>query len=95
MLLQNLMNCSSSVPKDLIYLELGIVPIRFIIQTRRLLYLHHILQQKEESLLYRFFEAQLENPTSKDWVSQTLDDLEEFEINLELEEIQNMKKRKI
>ena len=94
MLLRNLMDCSSSVPKDLIYLELGVVPIRFIIQTRRLLYLHHILQQNEESLIYRFFEAQLENPTSKDWVSQTLEDLEEFEINLELEEIQNMKKEK-
>ena len=59
MLIRELMNCSSFVPKDLVYLELAIIPIRYIIQTRRLLYLHHILQQDEGSLLYRFFEAQL------------------------------------
>ena len=66
MLMRNLMKCSSSVPKDLLYLELSVLPIRFIIQTRRLLYLHHILQQKEDSLLYRFFMAQLTYPTYKD-----------------------------
>ena len=36
--------------------------------------------------------AQLGDPTSRDWVSQTLEDLEEFEIGFELKEIQNMKK---
>ena len=55
MLIRNLMDCSSSVPKDLLYLELGIIPIRYIIQTRRLLYLHHILQQDDDSFLYSFF----------------------------------------
>ena len=57
MLIRNLMDCSSSVPKDLLYLELGIIPIRYIIQTRRLLYLHHILQQDDDSFLYSFFKA--------------------------------------
>ena len=94
MLVRNFMNCSFSVPKDLLYLELGILPIRYIIQTRRLLYLHHILQQNENSLLFRFFMAQLGEPLSKDWVSQTLADLEELEINLELNSIKSMKKEK-
>ena len=57
MLIRELMKCSSSVAKDLLYLELGILPIRFIIKTRRILYLHHILQQENQSLLYRFFIA--------------------------------------
>ena len=94
MFIRDIMNCSSFVPKDLLYLELAIIPIRYIIQTRRLLYLHHILQQDIGSLLYRFFAAQLENPTRKDWVSQILDDLEELEIDFELEEIQRMSKEK-
>ena len=89
--IRNLMDCSSSVPKDLLYLELGLIPIRYIIQTRRVLFLHHILQQKKDSLLYRFFIAQLENPTYRDWVSQVLEDLEILEISLEIEEIQTMK----
>ena len=50
MFLRNLMECSYSVPKDLLYLELGVLPIRYIIQTRRLLNLNHVLQQEKESL---------------------------------------------
>ena len=91
MLIRNLMVCSSSVPKDLLYLELGLTPIRYTIQTRRILFLHHILQQKKESLLYRFFLAQIESPTHRDWVSQVLEDLENLEINMEIEKIENMK----
>ena len=88
------MKCSSSVAKDLLYLELGILPIRFIIKTGRILYLHHILQQENQSLLYRFFIAQIEDPTPRDWVSQVLEDLEEININLELDKIRHMKKEK-
>ena len=86
------MNCSSSVAKDLLYLELGILPIGYIIQQRRISYLHHILQQETKSLLYRFFIAQLENPTPRDWTCQVLDDLEEINVNLEIEEIKCMKR---
>ena len=87
MWMQNIMECSSSVPKDLLYFELALLPIRFIIQTRRLLYFHHILQQKRDSLLHRFFMAQLTHPTARDWVSQVLEQLEDQPLNLEIEEI--------
>ena len=92
MWMQNLMKCSSSVPKGLLYLELAVLPIRFIIQTRRLLYFHHLLQQKKDSLLHRFFMALLNNPTAKDWVSQVLDELEDLSIHYQIEEIEAMKK---
>ena len=72
MWMRELMECSRSVPRDLLYLELAIVPIRYVIQIRRLLYLQHILKQKKDSLLHRFFMAQLANPTHRDWVSQVL-----------------------
>ena len=76
MWMRNLMNCSDMVPKDLLYLELAITPIRYIIQTRILLYLHHILQQKKESLLYRFFVTQLSNPTPRDLRSKRKPEVE-------------------
>ena len=94
MWIRDLMNCSRSVPKDLLYLELGILPIRYIVQTRRLLYLHHILCQESQSLLYRFFIAQLENPTQRDWVSQVLEDLEYINVDLEIEAIKSLKRDK-
>ena len=54
MWMRNLFECFRNVPKDLLYLELGVIPFSFIIKGRKLLFLHHILQEKEESLLYIF-----------------------------------------
>ena len=57
---------------------------------RRCLYLHHILQQSENSLLFRFFYAQLKYPQHGDWVSQIFIDLNQLNIEEGLEEIQTM-----
>ena len=62
MWIKNLFNCSSCVPTELLYLELGLWPIRHIIMKRRCLYLHHILQQDENSLLFRFFLSRYRSP---------------------------------
>ena len=80
MLLRNIFFCSRNVPKDLLYLEMGLVPISYIIKERRLMFLHHVLQQKEDSLVFRFCIAQLNSPTYKDWVSTVLEDLEDLDL---------------
>ena len=87
MLVKNLMDCSSQVPTDLLYLELGILPMRFIAKIRTLLYLHNILQQEENSLLHKFFLTQLKHPTRGDWVSNILNVLQDLNIELDLQEI--------
>ena len=92
MWIRNLFVCSRNVSKDLLYLELGLVPIRYIIKARRQIYLHHILQQKEDSLLYSFFVAQMKSPNTNDWVSTMLEDQEELGIDLGLQEIKAMTK---
>ena len=94
MLWLNILECSSSVPRNLIYLELGILRIRDIIKTRRFMFLHHILKQNESSLLYRFFIAQVKYPTYKDWTSQILEDMEELNIDLEFQDISDMSKER-
>lgn len=66
------------------------MPIKQIIQIRRCLFLHHILQQSENSLVFKFFASQLEDSKQGDWASQVLKDLEDFKIDLEIEEIRNM-----
>ena len=56
MLMTKILNCSSHIHIEVLYLELGLMPIRFIILLRRVMYLHHILkQQKDQTLLYTFF----------------------------------------
>ena len=91
---RNLFLCSRNVPKDLLYLEMGLVPISYIIKERRLMFLHHVLQQKTDSIVFRFFIAQMNSPTYKDWVSTVLGDLEELDIDIDIGEIQDMKKDK-
>ena len=95
MLMKEILKCSSQIQLEVLYLELGLMPIRFIILLRRVMYLQHILkQQKEQTLLYRFFKAQMNNPTKNDWVTCVIQDLEKIDMNLELIEIENMSEGK-
>ena len=52
--------------------------------------MHHILQQPENSRLFKFFLSQMKSPRQGDWVTQVLSDLNQLEIELSLEEIQVM-----
>ena len=92
MLLREISECSRNVPRDLLYLEFGLIPISYLIKMRRLMILHHILHQDEESLLFRFFLAQLCNPTKGDWVTEVMNDIEDWDLNIELEDIKNTSK---
>ena len=46
MLWTNIVECSSSVSRDLIHLELGLLRVRDIIITSRIMLLHHIMKQE-------------------------------------------------
>ena len=60
-------------------MELGVVPFREIIRQMRLGFLFYILQENPSSVVSRFFEAQRQNPTPKDWVKTNLTDIRELE----------------
>ena len=66
---------------------MGCLPIRFIIKSRRIMFLHYILNQKENSLIFKFFKAQLENPVKGDWSEQVKSDISEIDLKLTMEEI--------
>jgi hypothetical protein len=92
MLLRSILRAPKSTPKEMLYLELGCVPFREIVRKRRLSFLYYILHEKPDSMVYKFFEAQLRNRTAKDWVSAVLNDLEVLNVNVNFEEIKLMKK---
>ena len=71
-------------------MECGIMPIKFIIKTRRLLYYWHILQRNKEELIARFYEVQKYSPSDGDWVHQIKRDMDEIKLNLKEEEIKSM-----
>ena len=47
-------------------------------------------QKNQDTLLYRFFKAQMDNSSKNDWVTGALQDLEKVNINMELSEIEQM-----
>ena len=78
----------------MLYLGLGATPIRNILKSRRLNFLHYILHEDKKSLIYTFLKAQLSEPTKQDWGETILKDIDEFEMNLSLDEIERMTKPK-
>ena len=66
-LLRRILEVGSGCPKEMLYLDTGTMPIRFIITYRRIMFLHYILNEDQESLICRFYKAQVKNPTINDW----------------------------
>ena len=86
----NLLEVARTVPYDLICLELGLEPIRFIIMRRRLMYLQHIMKQKESSLIKNFFLTQMKSLKKKDWGKTIIEDLKHLEVNISYKEIEHI-----
>ena len=77
----------AKTPLELLYLETGCLPIRFILQSRRLNFLHYILNDREDSLLSNVFRAQCDLPVKGDWITTVKEDLQELNINLSFDQI--------
>ena len=91
-LLVEAMQTGSKCPRAVLYLDLGLCPARFVVKKYKLNFLHYILNQHEESLLFRFFIAQVESPSKGDWVSETKKWIIEYKIANTFEEVKTMKK---
>ena len=71
-MLRKMLFAHSKTPIELLYLETGSIPIRFILMSRRLNFLHYILNEDENSLIYQFLMAQSKNPGKYDWVKLSM-----------------------
>ena len=91
-LLRKFLQVGNSVPTAMLHLELGTLPIRFILTTRRLIFLHYILQENEESLLFSFLLAQMEDPKDGDWWLTVKNEIEELKLDVTLSKIKQMSK---
>ena len=91
MLLRKILNTPKTTPKEMLFLELGVLPLRQIIKQRRLSFLKYILDQSPTSIIFKVFEKQCENRNKKDWVSAVITDLEEIGLHVNFEDIQKMK----
>ena len=70
--------------------KLGNLPIRFVIMSRRLLFLQYILQEQGDTLLHSFLVAQMKDTLKGDWWETVQNDLVELKLDLSLSEIKLM-----
>ena len=85
-----ILECPKYTPVSIMFLDLGIIPIRYILKKRRTLFLQYILKQKSDSLLHTFFMSQNEKRLKGDWASLVEQDMVELDINMTFEQIQSM-----
>ena len=93
-LLRGLLKAHSKIPLEALYLWTGCIPVCFIIKSRRLSYLHTILQKDSEELVKEVFEAQKNDPTAGDFFNLVMDDCNLVDMNMTENEISTMKKDK-
>ena len=82
-LLRSILGAHKGTPKEMLYLETGTVPIRWILSQRRVNFLKHILTRNKEELIRKVYEAQKNNPVMGDFVKIVEKDLEAFELTLD------------
>ena len=88
-LLRSLVNGHSKTPLEFLYLEAGAVPIRFLISSRRMIYLQNILKRDDEELVKKIYKAQARNPTPGDLVELLKSDFEMIEETFDEKSIVN------
>ena len=89
-LLRKVLECPMSTPREMLYLELGVIPIRFQIMIRRLNFLQYILFEDKNSLIHKVLKTQLSNPTFNDWGQTVVNDLQKLDRKLDVSDVENL-----
>ena len=90
-LLAKILETPITTPKEMLYLELGVTPARFIIKSRILNFLKHILDEPSDSLIVQVLNAQLKYPTRNDWGQTVIEDLKD--VKLDMSAVKHMSKK--
>ena len=79
-LLRKILRGHSKTSIELIYLETGTIPIRYLLKARRINYLRTILNRDPSELTSRVYFAQKRRPVKDDWYIAVQSDLKELEL---------------
>ena len=85
---------SSKVSRCLVLLELGLMPVEYVIKQKRLNYLFNLVQMDESSIAKKVFLQQTKSPLKGDFVKYAQEDMKELDLKFAFEEISNISKLK-
>jgi hypothetical protein len=89
---RKLLSVTANPSKCFMKLELAILPVKYVIMKKRLMFLQYILKESTESLISQVFTALKEDSRKGDFVQLTNTDRKDLEIELNDMEIKSMSK---
>ena len=93
-LLRGLLSAHSKTPLEALHLETNCLPVRYILKSRRLMYLHTILQKDSTELVRKVYEAQKADPSPGDFCELVSDDCRAIGLNMSNSDIAKLTKQK-
>ena len=93
-LLRGLLNGHSKIPLEALFLETASLPLRYIVSSRRLMYLHNILKKDTEELVSKVFHAQKDNTSAGDFYDLVSEDKKSISLDMSDLQIKSMSKQK-
>ena len=91
-LIRQILNAHSKTGLEWLYIETGKLPLKYLIQIRRMMYLWHILSRNKSELIRRIYEIQKISNNIGDWIRMIENDKQELDLKMSDEEIQNVSK---
>ena len=88
------MGAHPKIPLEALYLETKSIPIRFIVASRRILYLHTILQKNPNEMIPQIYEAQKENSEPGDFINLVKNDFDLIGLKMSEFEMKHTNKQK-
>lgn len=92
-LLRSILKAHKGTTSELLYLETGAIPIKWVIAQRRINFLKHILSRDNKELIRKIYSAQKEKPSQGDFVSLVASDLTMFGLTQEEVASESMSKK--
>ena len=93
-LLRGILSAHSKIPLEALFLESKSIPIRYIVASRRIMYLHTILQKDENEMVRKVYEAQKVQPSSGDFIQLVKEDCAKIGLDMTDKEIGKTQKQK-
>ena len=91
---RKLLSESGNPSKVFMCLELGILPVKYVIMTKRLNFLRYILGESTTSMIKKVYNALKQESRRGDFVELVQADLQEIKLNMNYQDIQNLSKMK-
>ena len=91
-LLRKIVNAPSSISKSFLFLELGVLPIRYEIHKRQITFLHHIINLDPNDPVHVLYQQMKCFPGESNWLNDVLHSAALYSIEIDEERIKSVSK---